>query len=50
MGALNISRNIIAVECDALQFLHSKLRAVSEPSGTVVMPSDEEDKEKDEET
>ena len=32
MAALRINRNIISVESDPLQFLHSKLRAVSELS------------------
>ena len=30
MAALKIGRNIISVECNANQFIHSKLRAVSE--------------------
>ena len=29
MAALKIDRNILSVECDAMQFIHSKLRAVS---------------------
>ena len=30
MAALKIGRNIISVECNAIHFIHSKLRVVSE--------------------
>ena len=45
MAALKINRNIVAVEYDALKFLHSKLRAVSEPSEPSGTPSEDKNDE-----
>lgn len=47
MAALKINRNIVAVECNAIQFLHSKLRAVSEPvsESSGVLCNEEKEKE-----
>ena len=47
MAALKANRNIVSVECNALQFIHSKLRAVSE--SPELLPDEDKDEDKDEE-